>query len=124
MITIEEALNPLGLKVFDYFFDSTKKYKNADGQYVTIDEYITYQTIVETPITYADDVDEFTEKQIDVDYFTQSHSNLNLYKLRIRDALRNAGYTISDTVVQYESDTRYWHLTVTVSLIEKTETEN
>lgn len=119
---IEKALEPLGLRVFDYFFNSANKYKNAEGELITISEYITYQTIMETPITYADDIDEYTEKQIDVDLFTQDHAKINNYKIRIRDALRAAGYTITDTVVQYEADTRYWHATVTVSLIEKTET--
>ncbi|MBQ0090285.1 MAG: hypothetical protein KBT27_13245 [Prevotellaceae bacterium] len=122
-VSIEEALKSIGLHVFDYYFDSSKKYKNSKGEYVEIDEYITYQTIIETPLTYADDVDEYTVKQIDVDLFTQSHINLNKYKLKIRDALRISGYTITDTLVQYESDSRYWHLTITVSTIEITETE-
>lgn len=121
ILQIEQALSPIGLFVFDHFFDSTKKYKDAQGNDISINEYITYYVIQETPITYADNVDEYTELTIDVNCFTQNKTNANTYKLKIRDALRNAGFTITDTILQYESDTRYYHSTISISKIENTE---
>lgn len=122
---IETALTGIGLPVFDYSFDRTKKYVDASGKAVTIRDYITYETIYERPALRADDEDIETELNIDVDVWIAAQVSQSAladkYKLKVRDALRNAGYIINQTEKLYEDVTNYYHIIVNVTDVETTE---
>ena len=122
---IENALAGLGLPVFDYSFDRTKKYVGSDGRAIQIRDYITYETIYERPSLRADDEDIETEINIDVDVWIAAQASqsakADTYKLKVRDALRSAGYIINQTEKIYEDATQYFHIVVNVTDVAATE---
>lgn len=122
-MTVENAVAVADLKVnvFPDFYDSNKVYLDANSQPLPkLTEWIAYNLVVETP-SYADDWDAYTEREIDVHYFTRSLTDVRSMTVRLRNALRNEGYIIQQTQRSYESDSKYYHLII--SIIEQIETE-
>lgn len=122
-MTVENAVATaeLNVNVFPDFYDSNKVYLDANSQPLPkLTEWIAYNLVIETP-SYADDWDAYTEREIDVHYFTRSLTDVRSMTVRLRNALRNEGYIIQQTQRNYESDTKYYHLII--SIIEQIETE-
>ena len=122
-MTVEHAVANAALKanVFADFYDSNKVYLDSEGNTLPkLTEWITYNLVLETP-SYADDWDAYTEREIDVHYFTRSLTDVRSMTVKLRNALRNEGYIIQQTQRSYESDTKYYHLII--SIIEQIETE-
>lgn len=122
-MTVENAVAnaELNVNVFSDYYDSNKVYLDSESKPLPkLTEWITYNLVLESP-SYADDWDAYTEREIDVHYFTRSLSDVRSMTVRLRNALRNEGYIIQQTQRNYESDTKYYHLII--SIIEQLETE-
>lgn len=122
-MTVEHAVanSDIKVNVFPDFYDSNKVYLDANSQPLPkLTEWIAYNLVVETP-SYADDWDAYTEREIDVHYFTRSLTDVRSMTVRLRNALRTEGYIIQQTQRSYESDSKYYHLII--SIIEQIETE-
>jgi len=76
----------------------------------TATEYITFNYADERPVVRADDKDILDEVTIQVHYFTKG--NPSVKKKQIRDALRDAEFTIQSVQELFESDTNYNHVVV------------
>lgn len=92
------ALSPLKLPV------KANVYEGA------ADEYITFNYVNENPAVIADDTDIIDETNIQVHYFTRGNPQRN--KKVIRRLLRARGFSISNTLEIYESDTKFTHVIV------------
>lgn len=122
-MTVENAVAnaELNVNVFPDYYDSNKVYLDSESKPLPkLTEWITYNLVLESP-SYADDWDAYTEREIDVHYFTRSLADVRRMTVRLRNALRNEGYIIQQTQRNYESDTKYYHLII--SIIEQLETE-
>lgn len=122
-MTVEHAVanSDIKVNVFSDFYDSNKVYLDANSQPLPkLTEWIAYNLVVETP-SYADDWDAYTEREIDVHYFTRSLTDVRTMTVKLRNALRTEGYIIQQTQRSYESDSKYYHLII--SIIEQIETE-
>ena len=125
-MTVEHAVSSYqaiaNYKVFKDFYDSNKRYIDEHGnELARLTEWITYNTVYESPEVYADDVDAYTSKYIDVHFFTKSVSTAESVKIGLRNALRNEGYVIIQTQISYENDSLYYH--VIISIRENSNTE-
>lgn len=80
----------------------------------TADEYITFNYVNESPSLYADDTDVLDETTVQVHYFTRG--NPQSKKKAIRRLLRVSGFTITNTLELYESDTKFTHVVVEASI--------
>ena len=99
---IISALNSLKLPVFPNAYEGAA------------DEYITFNYVNESPSLYADDTDVLDETAVQVHYFTRG--NPQSKKKAIRRLLRVSGFTITNTLELYESDTKFTHVVVEVSI--------
>lgn len=85
---------------------------SADVYRGSAKEYITFNFADERPAVRADDIDIIDEASMQIHYFTKS--NPLSVKRRIRQLLRNAGFTIIALQQFFESDTNFYHVVVEV----------
>lgn len=73
--------------------------------------YIVYAPELEKPELYADDEDQEWVHYMRINLFQKKEkgSYLELRK-KIREKLREAGFTLTDILTFYESETGYYHL--------------
>lgn len=74
-------------------------------------EYITFNYADERPDIWADNLEVFDKTTIQVHWYFKFGSAPEKKKL-LRDFLRSKGFFISHSVEQFETDTKYTHITV------------
>lgn len=88
----------------------------------TAEEYIVYNDSDNRPAAYADDTDIWDEATVQVHYYTRT-PDADM-RAKIKSRLRKAGFTITGHYgPTFESDTKFYHLTVTAWIDGPIETE-
>ncbi len=120
---IISALSPIGIEIFPDFYDAKKKRVDKNGKELPeLNEWIVFNYVTELPVLHGDDADIEEETTFDVHYYTKNKSKAHKVKELIKKSLRYAGFTIESTVPpSYESDTGFYHTTVTASDTDSTE---
>lgn len=85
---------------------------NAEPYKGTATAYIVFNYADERPVLRASGVDIYDETTVQVHYYALT--NPATMKKSIRNLLRAGGFTIIDTQQFYETDTKYYHVIVTV----------
>lgn len=105
---VTTALSALGLPI------ARDEYVKDDKRAIPVNEYITFNYVIEDPILFADGADQAEETIFRVNYFTKDDPQAT--KKLIRKLLRTAGFTIVDTTELFETDTKYHHIIVECSI--------
>ena len=82
-------------------------------------ESITYNPEYEAAGTYADDQDQGWIHYMQVHFFTKK--NYIKKRREIRQALRQAGFLVTEIATSYERESRYYHLTFSCYIEESEE---
>lgn len=108
---LRDALSPIGLPVVRDFYDPDADPENLDGGMP--EAYIVCNLSDQRPDFWADDQPDTDASVWQVHYFNRVSAN----RMRtIRRALRQAGFTIGSLAETYESDTKYRHAILNVSI--------
>lgn len=115
MIDIPTALSAVDVKCFRDIYDSAVVYKDERGRKIDIKDWVVYTLVQEASAQFADDEDVAIRVDWYVNYYCSEISKAEQMKLKIRDALRSAGFTINNTTLSYENETRLYHLMIYVT---------
>lgn len=110
---LKNALKTLGKPVYRLVYNP-KDQKNK----VSPQTYFTFQTVLSQPSGYADDDSTATLHTFRVDLY----SKLDFSQLlsNTLTALKQAGFTISVVDAEmYENDTGYYHVPITIKIMEE-----
>lgn len=107
------ALKSLQKPVYRIVYNP-KDHKNK----VSPETYFTFQTIISQPSGYADDDSTATLNTFRVDLFSKKDFTKLLSDTL--NALKQAGFTISSVDAEiYENDTGYYHVPITITIMEE-----
>ncbi len=111
------ALAPLKIHVFPDFYDANQKLLDEEGKELPkLNEWITFNYVSENPLLFGDDEDIEEKTEIDVHFYTKNQKKVLKVKELIKKALRSEGFLIESVIpCQYEADTGFFHLTVSIS---------
>lgn len=111
--TLTAALKSLRKPVYRLAYNP-----KADRERCKPSTYFTFQTVVSQPSGYADDDSTVTLHTLRVDILTKEDSSQLLADTLT--ALKKAGFAISTVDAEiYESDTGYYHVPITIKILEE-----
>lgn len=82
------------------------------------DKWITYLPELETPSLQGDDEDLEWTHYIQIHWFAKGQVNYMGARREIRSLLRGAGFSVTDIVYHYETDTGITHLIFSCNIVE------
>lgn len=108
-MNIEEILKTLELPVGYFEYLGTKK------------EYIVYNEEMERPVNYSDNLPRNRIVYWQVHFFAPKNSDFRSRKKQIENALKKAGFTVTDLVTLYEKETKTIHIVISCHAGEREE---
>lgn len=82
------------------------------------EEWITYNPELETPRLFGDDTDLEWMHYMQLHWFKKGQQNYLQIRKKIRQRLREAGFTVTESVSMYEKDTKTTHLIISCNIEE------